>query len=87
MSIAGIPGHPVEGVVIENVHFTFPGGGTLEEAQRKDIPEKENAYPEHTIFGILPAYGLWVRHAQGITLRNVTFELAATDAPARCGSS
>lgn len=80
MSIAGIPGHPVEGVVIENVHLTFPGGGTSDEAQRKDIPEKETAYPEHTIFGILPAYGLWVRHARGIALRNVTFELAATDA-------
>ena len=41
--------------MIENVHLTFPGGGTAEEAHRADIPEKETAYPEQTIFGILPA--------------------------------
>lgn len=80
MSIAGIPGHPVEGVVLENIQITFPGGGTLADAQRSDIPEKEAAYPEHTIFGILPAYGLYIRHARGVTLRNVTFELATDDA-------
>jgi len=63
------------------VYFTIPGGGTPDEALCADIPERETAYPEHTIFGILPAYDPWVPHAKGITPCNVTFELAASDAP------
>ena len=39
MGIAGLIGHPIEDVVLENIHVTYPGGGTLEEAQRQDIPE------------------------------------------------
>ena len=47
MSIAGIPGYPVENVTLENIDITFPGGGTLEEARRAEGPERETAYPEH----------------------------------------
>jgi hypothetical protein len=77
--ISGIPGHAVEGVVIENVHITYPGGGTAEEAQRLQVPEAEKDYPENTMFGVLPAYGFYVRHAKGITLQNVRFELEKPD--------
>ena len=79
MSIAGIPGHPVEDVVLENVDVGFPGGGTLDEARRADIPERETAYPEHDMFGVLPASGLWVRHAARVSLHDVRFALAAAD--------
>lgn len=80
MSIAGIPGYPVEDVELENVAVTFPGGGTLDEARRADVPERDNAYPEHSMFGILPTYGLYVRHAARVALRNVRFDFAAADA-------
>lgn len=79
MGIAGLLGHPVEGVVLENIHVTYPGGGTLEEARRTDIPERENAYPENTTFGVLPAYGFYLRHARGITLSHVHLELEKPD--------
>jgi hypothetical protein len=79
MGIAGLPGHPVEGVVLENIHVTYPGGGTLEEARRTNIPERENAYPENTTFGVLPAYGFYLRHARGITLSKVRLELEKPD--------
>lgn len=79
MGIAGIPGHPVENVVLENIHVTFPGGGTLEEARRTNIPERESAYPGHQMFGVLPAYGLYMRHARGVTLQNVRIELQSPD--------
>jgi polygalacturonase len=77
--IAGLPGHPVEGVVIENISITYPGGGTLEEARRSDVPEREQAYPENTMFGVLPGYGFYVRHARGLTLRNVSLQLDKPD--------
>jgi hypothetical protein len=77
--IAGIPGHPVEGVMIDNVYMTYPGSGTLAEAQRSDVPEQEKAYPENTMFGVLPAYGFYLRHAKGVALHNVRLELEKPD--------
>ncbi len=79
ISICGIPGHPVEGVTLSNIHVTFPGGGTREEAARRDLPELEDQYPEYFMFGVLPAYGLYARHARGLTLQNVRMELASAD--------
>lgn len=37
-SAAGIPGHCVENVVLENITNSFPGGGTQEDANR-EVPE------------------------------------------------
>ena len=79
MNITGLPGHPVEGVTFSNVHVTYAGGGTAEEAARRDVPEMKDHYPEYHMFGTLPAYGLYVRHAQGLTLDNVTFDLDQPD--------
>jgi len=77
--IAGIPGHPIEGLTIDNVTMTYPGGGTREEASRVDLPEHENMYPDNTMFGVLPAYGFYLRHVKGISLTNVRLELAAPE--------
>ena len=73
--IAGIPGHPVEDVQISNVRIQYRGGGTTAEAAI-DRPENETAYPEPSMFGTLPSYGLFVRHARGLTIRDfeVTFD-------------
>jgi polygalacturonase len=80
MSIAGLPGHPVEDVTLEDIDITFPGGGTVDEARRNEVPEQESAYPEHTMFGVLPAHAVWVRHAARIVVRDARFGLAAADA-------
>jgi len=36
------------------------------------IPEKESDYPEFSMFGELPAWGLYVRHVSGLQLRRVS---------------
>jgi len=36
-----------------------------------DTPEQEKQYPEPSMFGMLPAYGFFIRHAKGIELNNV----------------
>lgn len=77
-SITGEPGHPVENVVLDDIQIRAPGGGTLAMAALV-IPEKPKAYPESIMYGTLPAYGLYCRHAKGLTLRNLKFELAAAD--------
>ncbi len=69
-SITGIPGHPVEGVSLSNVRFTYTGGSTYKPADEA-VPEVEGAYPESRMFGGLPAYGLYVRHIKDLTLNNV----------------
>jgi hypothetical protein len=79
ISICGIPGHPVEGVTLSDVHVTYPGGGTREDAARRELPELEDQYPEYFMWGVLPAYGLYARHAKGLSLNNVRFELARPD--------
>jgi hypothetical protein len=79
ISILGIPGHPVESVTFSDVQVTFPGGGRREDAARRDLPELEDQYPEYFMWGVLPAYGLYARHARSIVLSNVRFDLASPD--------
>ena len=79
ISICGIPGHPIEGITLSDIHVTFPGGGTKADAAKRDMPELEDQYPEYFMWGVLPAYGLYARHATGLTLNNVRFDLAGTD--------
>ncbi len=80
MLINGVPGHPVEGLTLENIHLELPGGGT-EEAAKVLLPEKEKAYPESSTFGkTMPAYGIYVRHVSGIKFLNVQTSLVKPDA-------
>ena len=42
-------------------------------------PENEKGYPEPSMFGLLPAHGLYVRHAKNLSVRDVTVSFAAAD--------
>jgi polygalacturonase len=77
-TIAGLAGHPVEDVDLANIHFVYRGGGTKADAAL-DPPEHETAYPEPSMFGTLPAYGFFLRHAKNVTLRDVTVGFATSD--------
>ena len=70
LSITGLPGHPVENVSLSNVRVRFAGGGTLEDVGR-EIPELPEKYPETDMFGVLPAYGFFIRHAKNVKLHNL----------------
>ena len=77
-AIAGIPGHNIEDVRISNVRHHLAGGLTPGDAVA-DPPELETAYPEPTMFGTLPAYGFFIRHAAGVTMDNVEIRFGAAD--------
>jgi hypothetical protein len=64
-SITGLPQHPVENVTFRDIRIEFEGGGSRAEAG-KQVPEKADSYPESTMFGVLPAYGFYCRHARGL---------------------
>lgn len=79
MMISGIPGHPVENVLLEDIEISYPGGGTAEQAEVV-VAEDVARYPEQFFFGILPAWGAYIRHAKNVEFNNVTMTIRAPDA-------
>lgn len=77
--ISGIPGHSIEDVRFSNIRIFYQGGGTKAQAAL-DPPEKEDTYPEPTMFGELPAYGFFIRHVKGIEMRDVEVGYLKEDA-------
>ncbi len=77
--IMGLPDHPIEDVTLENVRLVYGGAGTEAEAARRP-PELPDAYPEPSMFGRTPAYGLWTRHVCGLTLKVFSATTATPDA-------
>jgi hypothetical protein len=53
-----------------NTFFNRDGSDNTREAYA--TPEREDGYPEPSMFGVLPAYGFFIRHARGIQLHDVT---------------
>ena len=69
-SITGIPGYPVENISLNHINIEFEGGGTKANLNR-EIPEKEKSYPEYDLFGDLPAYGFYIRHANNVRFSDI----------------
>ncbi|MES2371077.1 MAG: glycosyl hydrolase family 28 protein [Bacteroidota bacterium] len=77
--ITGVPGHYITNLTLENIDIDLAGGGTAENA-RQTVPEAIDKYPEVKTFGpLVPAYGVWARHVQGLKLKNVNFRLGSND--------
>ncbi|MDR3693785.1 glycosyl hydrolase family 28 protein [Mucilaginibacter sp.] len=83
-SITGIPGSRVEDITLENITINYEGGAdktlayfgadTLEK-----VPEKIPDYPEFSMFGELPAWGFYIRHADGIKIKNMVLTCKGAD--------
>jgi hypothetical protein len=76
-SVTGIPGYPVEDVVLEDIEIIYEGGSerTINEIKPDEaearIPEAVSSYPEFSMFGELPAWGLFSRHVEGLRISDV----------------
>jgi len=75
----GLIGHPIENLTIEDCDFLFYGTKLSKEVIYREIPENEKAYPEFHTFGILPAYGMFFRHVDGLKVKNVRLRLKNED--------
>ncbi len=53
----------LEEISFDNVHITFGGGGTAEDAAIRDVPQRNGEYFE---LGRLPAYGMFARNVRGL---------------------
>jgi len=76
ITLNGVGDEYLEGITMNDVHVTYGGGGTAEEAARREIPKMAGEYFE---LGTLPAYGLYARNVRGLTLSDVRFEVATPD--------
>ena len=71
-----VGGATLEKIAFENIHLTFGGGGTAEDATRRDLPQIAG---EYFMLGPMPAYGFYARNSRAITLNNVRFEVQTPD--------
>ncbi|MGV8094097.1 MAG: glycoside hydrolase family 28 protein [Mangrovibacterium sp.] len=83
-SITGLPGHYVENVSLENIRIIYPGRANkgyayLPVHRLKDVPESESEYPEFSMFGELPAWGFYVRHMKGLTMKDISLKVLEYD--------
>ncbi len=83
-SISGLPGHNVQNVSLENVSISYPGRGdqgyaSLPLWRLNSVPEREFSYPEFSMFGELPSWGLYVRHVDGLSMKNVRLSAREQD--------
>ena len=83
-SITGIPGFPVQNVSLEDITIVYPGRGNAAYAHIPtdrigDVPELPYTYPEFSMFGELPAWGFYVRHVEGLTMKNVKIKIKKKD--------
>lgn len=76
--VAGIPDFPVTGVTLDNLRISITGGGAAE-LTRRDVPEEIAKYPDSEMFGDLPAFGFYGRHAINLKVRNLQFSLESPD--------
>lgn len=78
-NISGVPGYMIEDLKISDVFFHQTGGGNSDLGVRQP-PELERAYPEPTMFGDLPATGLFVRHVRNLDVSNLEVMTSTADA-------
>lgn len=79
-SITGVPGLRPAQVTLRNINLTVKGGGPQDEVARP-VPEAEKKYPENRMFSrqMLPAYGFYIRHADGIVFERVRVNYTGKD--------
>lgn len=83
-SIIGLKGNYIENVVLENITLSYPGGGDtnvacLRSNELSKVPEMPDAYPEFSQHKELPAWGIYVRHARNVLLKNIKLTARKSD--------
>lgn len=82
--ITGIKGHNIENITLEDIEIVYPGRASKSMAyvplSRLDqVDDQVGEYPEFSMFGELPSWGFYVRHVEGIVMRNITLRLKDSD--------
>jgi polygalacturonase len=82
--LTGLPNNKIEDILISNVQFVVSGGGSKEDAAKtvkEYTPEVLGEWwPEFYLVGTLPAYGIYARNINGLTVDNFSVKTIAHDA-------
>jgi hypothetical protein len=71
-----VGGATMENITLDNINLTFGGGGTAEDAARRDLPQYAG---EYFMLGPMPAYGVYARGVKGLTMQNIRLQFASSD--------
>lgn len=77
-SITGLPESPIKNISLNNIQL-FTKGGVKPDDYNKIVEEDEKGYPQPTTWETLPASGLYIRHAEGISVHNIVFGVESSD--------
>ncbi len=77
-SITGIQGYPVKNISLSNIQL-FTEGGVKNNDYNAHVKEDEKGYPQPTVWDNLPAYGLFIRHAEGVSINNLILGVKEPD--------
>jgi len=76
ISINGAGDAVIENISFNDLHVTYPGGGTAKMGAVRDVPP---GLGEYYSIGIPPAYALYARNVKGLTMQDVRFEFQNAD--------
>ncbi len=73
--ITGMPNHYITDIQLSNIQFMVSGKGTKKDAKKTDLKEYtletlKGWWPEFSLVGTLPAYGIYARHVNGLYINN-----------------
>jgi polygalacturonase len=82
--ISGIPDNNIKNISLENIEIYYPGRASKGMAylplwRLNQVPEVIKEYPEFTMFGELPSWGYYVRHVNGISMKDIKLKLVDSD--------
>jgi len=72
--ITGIPGYPIENITIDHLLIAYKGGGSFK-GDIESVPELIKEYPDSDMFGAIPSWGFYVRHAKNLKLQDIDLTL------------
>ena len=76
--VTGMKDVPLQNIWLSNIRLFFQGGGS-KELVNKAYREQGTNYPEPKFAGQTPAYGLYARHIENLSVSDVTFRYERPD--------
>lgn len=89
-AILGMPSSRLQNITLSNIRISFEGGGTQDLVHREigELPDyDDNVFGSHLMqllnrhlqFGMLPAYGFFCRHVEGLVMQNLNLSYRSPD--------
>lgn len=76
-SITGIPEALIDDIQLKNLRLQFRGGS--DKPPVETVAELIKAYPEPTMFGKLPSYGIYFRHVRQVRAESILIEAVGAE--------